>query len=77
MAGLQFRDLAHYCHGGKHGGMQADMVLERNWEVYILIHRQQEERVTLGLTWEFQTPNPAPNDILPPTKPHLLQQVVS
>jgi hypothetical protein len=30
MAGLQFRDLAHYCHGGKHGGMQADMVLERN-----------------------------------------------
>jgi hypothetical protein len=24
-----FRGLAHYHHGGKHGGMQADVVLER------------------------------------------------
>jgi hypothetical protein len=24
-----FRGLVHYCHGGKHGGTQADMVLER------------------------------------------------
>ena len=27
-ADLQFRGLVHYCHGGKHGGMQADMVAE-------------------------------------------------
>jgi hypothetical protein len=24
-----FRGLDHYCHGGKHGCMQADMVLEK------------------------------------------------
>ena len=23
----------HYCHGGKHGGMQADMVLEKDLRV--------------------------------------------
>jgi hypothetical protein len=28
-AGLQFRDSVHCHHGGKHGGMQADMVLEK------------------------------------------------
>jgi hypothetical protein len=28
-AGLQLRDLVHCCHGRKHGGVQADMVLER------------------------------------------------
>jgi hypothetical protein len=27
--GLQFRGLVHSHHGRKHGGMQADMVLER------------------------------------------------
>jgi hypothetical protein len=27
--GLQFRGLVQYHHGRKHGGMQADMVLER------------------------------------------------
>jgi hypothetical protein len=28
-AGLQFQSLVYYYHGGKYGGMQADMVLER------------------------------------------------
>jgi hypothetical protein len=45
----RFRGLVHYHHGGKHGGMQTDMVLEKKLEFYIWIHRQQEERVTLGL----------------------------
>lgn len=27
-AGLQFSSLVHYHHGGKHGSVQADMVLE-------------------------------------------------
>jgi hypothetical protein len=27
--GLWFRGLICFCHGWKHGGMQADMVLER------------------------------------------------
>ena len=28
-AGLQFRGLVYYHHGGKHGSVQADMVLEK------------------------------------------------
>ena len=28
-AGLQFRGLVHYHHGRKHGGTQADVVLEK------------------------------------------------
>ena len=28
-----FRDLVHYHHGGKHGGTQADMVLEKELRV--------------------------------------------
>ena len=46
---LQFRGLVHYHHEG-HGGVQADMVLEKELrEFYILIHRQQELTVTIGL----------------------------
>jgi hypothetical protein len=44
--GLPFRVLVHYCHGGKHGGMQADMVLE--WYLRILLTGTRK-RVTLGL----------------------------
>jgi hypothetical protein len=29
----RFRSLVHYCYGGKHGGMQADMVLEKELRV--------------------------------------------
>ena len=35
--GLQFRGLVYYCHGGWHGGKQADMVLEKEQEFYIVI----------------------------------------
>jgi hypothetical protein len=41
---LQFRGLVHYHHGGKHGGTQANVMLERQ-----LSDRQPEEKVTLGL----------------------------
>ena len=34
-----FRDSVHYHHGGKHGSIQADMVLEER-DFYILIQRQ-------------------------------------
>ena len=34
--GLQFRGLVHYHHGGKHGGMQADIVLEKELKVQFL-----------------------------------------
>jgi hypothetical protein len=47
-AALQFRGLVHYHHGRKHGGMQADMVLEKELEFYIWISEQQEKIVTLG-----------------------------
>lgn len=37
---------------------------------YIWIHRQQEERETLGLDWIFETPKP--NGTLSPTRPHFV-----
>ena len=45
-AGLQFSGLVHYPHGGKHSGTQADVVLEKEIDVYIWICRQQEAKVT-------------------------------
>jgi hypothetical protein len=35
-AALQFRDLVHYYHDRKHGSTQADMVLERDLELFFL-----------------------------------------
>ena len=35
-AGLQFRALDHYCHGGKHSGMKADMVLKKDLRILLL-----------------------------------------
>ena len=32
-AGLEFRSLVHCHHSGKHGGMQADMVLKKELRV--------------------------------------------
>ena len=34
-AGLQFRGLVHYEHGGKHGGTQLDVVLEEMRVLYL------------------------------------------
>jgi hypothetical protein len=43
-AGLQLQKLVHYYHGGKHGSMKADMVLEKKLRIFcIQIQRQQEE----------------------------------
>ena len=39
-AGLQFSDLVHCHHGGKHGGMQVDVVLEKELRV---LHLGQQE----------------------------------
>ena len=41
-----FFSLVNYHHEAEHGAMQADMVLERQLQLYIQICRQQEERVT-------------------------------
>jgi hypothetical protein len=43
-AGLQFRGLGHYCQGGKHGGIEPDMVLE----MYLRVLQLCEESETLG-----------------------------
>jgi hypothetical protein len=44
--GLQFRGLVHCCYRGKHGGMQADMILEKELRIHIWIGRQQEETMS-------------------------------
>lgn len=33
-AGLLFRGLIHYCHDGKCGSAQEDVMLERSWLVF-------------------------------------------
>ena len=43
----RFRGLIYY-HGGKHGSLQADMVLEKELRILHLILRQQKDTVTLG-----------------------------
>lgn len=35
-AGLEFRALDHYCHGGKRSGMKADMVLRKELRILLL-----------------------------------------
>jgi hypothetical protein len=40
-----FRGLVHGYHDGKHGSIQAEMVLKKLLEFYILIHRQQKATV--------------------------------
>ena len=48
-AGLQFRDSVHYCHGEKHGSVQADMMLETELRVLHLDAQAAEVNATLGL----------------------------
>ena len=50
LAGLQFRGLAYYYHGGKHSSIEADMVLEKELRVltsYLMSNRKWSE--TLGM----------------------------
>ena len=45
-----FRGLVHYHHGGKHGSIQADMVLEKELRVlHPDLQTAGRETVTLGL----------------------------
>jgi hypothetical protein len=45
-AGYSFRGLLHYCHGWKHGGMQAGVVLERSLRVLYLDPQAARETVS-------------------------------
>jgi hypothetical protein len=42
---LQFRDLVHYCHVEKHGGLQVDKVLKL-WLIVLHLSLQAAERET-------------------------------
>ena len=70
--GYSFRALVHYRQGGKHGSVQASMVLEKELRV-LQLDLQATRRVTLGLAWAFETLKPTSSDILPTTRSHLLQ----
>jgi hypothetical protein len=80
-----FRSLIHCRHGGKHGRVQADMVLERSLESYILIHREQKETVyytglslNIGDLKTFLHSDTSSNKAIPtPTRPHLLMVPLS
>ena len=44
-----FRGLVHYHHGGKHGGVQADVVLEKEPRVLHFDLQAAEVNAALGL----------------------------
>jgi hypothetical protein len=71
-----FRGLDHYHHGGNHGSIQADMVLEKNLRVLFLICRKQ--KVTVYYTRLFLSMGDlkthSQNYTLPLTKLYLLVQ---
>lgn len=49
-ADLLFRGSVHYCHGWKHGGMQADLVLEKKLGVLHLdLQEAKREKEKMGL----------------------------
>jgi hypothetical protein len=48
-AGLQFRGSVHYHHGGKHGSMQADTVLEELRVLHPNIASSRRLSDTLGI----------------------------
>lgn len=50
-------------------GREAGMLLGSS---YLLIQRQQAERVTLDLAWALETSNPIPSHTPIPTRSHLL-----
>ena len=46
-----FRGLVHYHHGGKHGSIEADMVLEKELRVLHLDLKAARRRLDLILHW--------------------------
>ena len=48
-AGLQFRDLVHYCHGEEHGSVPADMALVELLRVLHLHPKSVAERPCVTL----------------------------
>jgi hypothetical protein len=69
VAGLQFRALVHCHHGGKHGSMQVDMVLEMELSVLHLDqHAEEGSCVPPWVELEHRRPQS------PPTLTHFLQQ---
>lgn len=72
-SGLHFRGLVHHCHSRKHGGTQADTVLERSWDIYILIPKAAELNAIPVLAWASETSKAEPT--VTQKKPLVLQEV--
>jgi hypothetical protein len=72
---IYFRGLVYYQHSGKHGSMQAVMMLEKQLRV---LHPdvQAVGLEALGLAWALKPQSP-PQVTLPSTRPHLLILVTS
>jgi hypothetical protein len=72
--GLQFRGSVLYHHDWKHGSMQVDTVLEKELRV-LHLDLQAAGRESDWAWLEYLSPqSPPPTAVLPPTRPHLLQQ---
>ena len=71
MGCLQFQGLVHYSHGGKHGSMQADMVLPK--ELRVLHHDPQATGSELSTTLGAACAKETSESTSPLTRPHLLQ----
>ena len=70
-----FRGLVHYHHGKKYGGMQADMVLEKELRALHLDLRAAEGDYDGRSSWSIlDIKAHLHSDTLPPTRSHLLQQ---
>jgi hypothetical protein len=74
-AGIQFRGLVLCHHGRKHGGTQADMVLEKELRVLHLDQQAAESMCHTGcsLSTGYLKAHPH-SDTLLPIRPHLLEQ---
>jgi hypothetical protein len=71
-----FRGSVHYLHGGKHGSVQADMVLEKKLRVLHLDLKAAEgDRFTLARLEPYETlKSSLHSDTFPLRRPHLLLQ---
>ena len=68
----RFRGLVHYCHGRKHGGMQADIAREGAESSTSELEGRRKAFIGTGLSiWTLKA---HPSDTLLPTGPHLLPQ---
>ena len=69
-----FRGLVLYCHGKKHSGTQAVLVLYRQLSSTSGSAGSRKRNMPLGLALAPEAPKPIPSDILTLIRPHLLME---